>query len=97
VVTSRTDRRETWEDRSSWRRWYQEIVASEGPETLVRTTRWLIPALAPEERAVVVGGARSGIPAPVFDQLLGMIQGLISPGDWTKLSGALELIERAPA
>jgi hypothetical protein len=68
---------------------YQQIIASEGPETLARTTRWLIPAVSPDERAAILGGARVGIPAPVFEQLLGMVHGLISPGDWTKLTTAL--------
>jgi hypothetical protein len=68
---------------------YQQIIASEGPETLTRTTRWLIPALSPEERATILAGARVGIPAPVFEQLLGMVHGLISSADWTKLQIAL--------
>jgi hypothetical protein len=68
---------------------YQQIIASEGPETLERTTRWLIPALAPAERAQVLIGARPNIPPPVWDHMLGMVEGLLSERDWTKLTAAL--------
>jgi hypothetical protein len=76
---------------------YQQVIASEGPETLGRTTRWLVPALAPEERAAVLIGARPGIPPVVFEQLLGVVEGLISPRDWTKLDTALAASASASA
>jgi hypothetical protein len=71
------------------------IIASESPEQLGRTIRWMIPALDPESRALVVGNARPSIPAPVFMQLLAGMRATLHPRDFAKLETALGVNEAA--
>ena len=68
---------------------YTAILASEGPAQLGRAARWMVPAMAPQERAVVLAGARGSIDPGTFEELLAMIRGLIPPRDWLKLQAAL--------
>lgn len=65
------------------------IVGSESPEQLMRGVRWLLPALAPDERVAMIASSRPGIPEPVFQQLLGALQGYLSAVDYAKLLQAV--------
>lgn len=70
---------------------FAAIVASETPEQLGRSVRFILPALTPADRAALLGGARPNMPVEVFDGLLATIRGLVSPRDWAKLEEALGL------
>ena len=74
---------------------FGQIMASESPEQLMRGTRWILPALDPEQRAKLVLRARPAIPAPVFDQLLGAMRAHLAPRDFGKLEAALGLSRAA--
>jgi len=67
-----------------------QILAWETPAQMAGSVRWLMPALNPTERALLVVGARPLLPPEVLDQLLGYARTLISPADWAKLSSALD-------
>lgn len=68
---------------------YRAILASESPDKLGRAVSWLLPAIAPDERARVVGGARAAMPGAVFDGLLEGVRAVLAPRDFDKLMTAL--------
>jgi hypothetical protein len=74
---------------------YRAILASERPEQLDLSVCWLLPAIPPDERARVVGGARAAMPAPVFDHLLQQVRSVLDARDYDKLVGALGLVTAA--
>lgn len=74
---------------------FAQIIGSESPEQLMRGTRWILPALDPDQRAKLVLRARPNIPGPVFDQLLGAMRAHLSPRDYAKLLRALEPAQAA--
>ncbi|MBL8289279.1 MAG: hemerythrin domain-containing protein [Rubrivivax sp.] len=67
------------------------IVASHQPEEMQVVLRWMLPHLAPEERAQMLGGMRAAAPAPVFEGTLALIRPLLGGRDWRKLASALGL------
>lgn len=70
---------------------YQAILASERPEQLDMGMLWLLPAISPDDRVAVVGGARALLPAPVFDRLSRRLRSALSERDYEKLASALGL------
>jgi hypothetical protein len=74
---------------------YGRILASERPEQLELSVRWLLPAVEPDERVRIVGGARAAMPAPVFEQLLPQVRSVLSARDYDKLVDALGLATEA--
>ena len=70
---------------------YRAILASERPEQLDLSVSWLLPAIPPDERARVVGGARAAMPPTVFNELLKQIGSVLGPRDHQKLVDALGL------
>jgi hypothetical protein len=73
------------------------IVASLKPEESAVSMRWMIPAMAPKERAMLLGGIRQGAPAPVFEGILAIARENLSLRDWGKLAAALQLEEKRAA
>lgn len=69
----------------------QALVASLTPEEKGIGFRWMIPALNPQERAQLLAGVRRGVPAPVFEGMLGQVRGLLTEREWAKLATALQL------
>jgi len=64
------------------------IVASHTPEQLMTGLRWMIPALSPDEREQLLAGPRAGMPAAMFDQLLGFCVSLLQPAEGQRLRAA---------
>ena len=64
------------------------IVASHTPEQLMTGLRWIIPALSPDEREQLLAGPRAGMPAAMFDQLLGFCVSLLQPAEGPRLRTA---------
>ncbi|NCT82834.1 MAG: hypothetical protein GXC94_06795 [Comamonadaceae bacterium] len=62
------------------------ILASIGPREMSETLRWMIPALTPAERALIVGSLPPAVQAPV----LAAVQPLLDHQAWAKLSRALD-------
>lgn len=61
------------------------ILAAIGPREMSETLRWMIPALTPAERALVVGGLPPQVQAPV----LASARALLDDTAWAKLCRAL--------
>lgn len=62
------------------------ILASIAPREMSETLRWLIPALSPAERALLIGG----LPAPVQPAVLASARTLLNDSAWAKLCRALD-------
>lgn len=64
---------------------HHRILASIGPREMSETLRWMIPALTPAERALVVGS----LPPPVQAPVLASVRALLNDTAWAKLCRAL--------
>lgn len=64
---------------------HHRILASIGPREMSETLRWMIPALTPAERALVVGG----LPPQVQGPVLAAARSLLNDTAWAKLCRAL--------
>jgi len=65
------------------------IVASLPPAENLMYLRWMVPAMAPAERAALLAGMQAAAPAPVLAAVLDTVQPHLSQRDWAKLSSAL--------
>jgi Hemerythrin HHE cation binding domain len=70
---------------------HERILASVGPAEMQLALRWMLPHLAPAERAEVLAGMRQSAPAEAFQNVLSLIRPLLGGRDWRKLSLALGL------
>lgn len=68
---------------------HARIMASEAPKQLARATRWMLPALNPDERSAIVIEARAAIDPAIFGVLLAQMKTLLSARDVEKLEAAL--------
>jgi hypothetical protein len=73
---------------------HDALVASIPPQEMMVIARWMIPAMSPAERAMVLGDMRTKAPAPAFDAILAVVQPHLDATGWTKLARCLDL---APA
>jgi hypothetical protein len=65
------------------------IVASETPEEIGVSMRWMLPSITPQERAALLGGAKQALPAPAFAQLMNLARGALAPEQYRELEVAL--------
>lgn len=65
------------------------IVASESPEELAVTLRWMLPSVTPKERLGLLGGARQGLPPQAFQGVMRLAEEVLEPADYRQLAGAL--------
>ncbi|MCZ7598857.1 MAG: hemerythrin domain-containing protein [Gammaproteobacteria bacterium] len=68
---------------------HEAIVASIPPSESATLMRWMIPALAPDERAGLLLAVRAGAPAQAFEGLLTLADELLGDADRAKLTAAL--------
>ncbi|QNM97742.1 hemerythrin domain-containing protein [Chitinimonas koreensis] len=73
------------------------MVASIPLEQSMRTLRWMVPNLTPQERTELLLGLRRTAPLDMFNAVMGMLRGLLKAGDWSKLTLALSGLGPAPA
>jgi len=66
------------------------IAASLPPAQQLLFMRWMIPAIAPAERAVLLAGLRASAPPPVLAAVLDAVRPHLAPRDWARLFSALE-------
>jgi len=67
----------------------RRIVASLAPDEAREVMRWMLPALDPHARSALLSGMRQALPAPVFEGVLTLARGHLSPRDARKLDLAL--------
>ena len=69
------------------------LVASIPPDEMQVVLRWMLPFMAPAERAAMLDGMRSHAPAPVFEGALQIVRPHLSDAEWAKLARALGLAQ----
>lgn len=62
------------------------LLASISPQEHLIVARWMVPALNPAERAIVVGEAKRGAPPEAFAQLVRVIRPHLDDAAWRKLA-----------
>lgn len=67
------------------------ILASLPLSEHLAVARWMVPALPPADRAVVVGGMQQGMPAPVFERIVDSFRPHLDDTAWDRLARALKL------
>lgn len=67
------------------------LVATIPPEETLFTMRWMVPAMTPAERLVVLQGMQTHAPAPAFAAVLDVVRPHLSSGEWAKLARGLKL------
>ena len=66
------------------------LVASIPPDEMQVVLRWMLPFMAPAERAAMLADMRRQAPAPVFEGVLQIVRPHLSASEWAKLGRALE-------
>jgi hypothetical protein len=70
---------------------HDRLLASIPPAENMQIGRWMVPALSPVERALIVGSMKSTAPAPAFDAMLDVIRPHLDNAAWKKLARAIGL------
>jgi len=65
------------------------IIASLSPQEKLFSGRWMLPVLAPGERALVLNAMRASMPPQAFAGILTMLMQRLSDANWHKLTAAL--------
>lgn len=68
---------------------HDALVASIPPEKMLVYLRWMVPAMAPEERVELFAGIRQNLPAEAFVGVLAAAKPGLAERDWHKLMAAL--------
>lgn len=68
---------------------HARILAAIEPQELLLTLRWMIPALAPTERAEVLNGMKADMPPEAFLGVVDHIAPHLDPFAWAKLARAI--------
>jgi len=67
----------------------QALVADIAPEHMTVFQRWMLPAMTPAERAVLLSGIKQHTPGHVFSGILANLKPHLAERDWNKLMAAL--------
>jgi hypothetical protein len=70
---------------------HDALVASIPPHEMMVIARWMIPAMNPTERAMVLGDMRAKAPPPAFAAILATVQPHLGASGWAKLARCLGL------
>jgi hypothetical protein len=68
---------------------HHRLLASIPPAENMEVGRWMVPAVSPAERAVIVGGMKAAAPAPAFQAMLDVIRPHLDDTAWDKLARAI--------
>lgn len=67
----------------------KQIIGSIPPAEMQAALRWMIPAMAPAERALMLGGIKQNAPDAAFTGILAGLKPHLAGRDWDKLTAAL--------
>jgi len=65
------------------------IMASFTPKQILLWFKYIIPALNPMERGIIMGGFKANAPAPFFDSVMAMLSGQMPGGEYQAMATAL--------
>jgi hypothetical protein len=68
---------------------HDALLASIAASDRTLALRWMLPALAPAERAGILTAMQAKLPAEAFGALLAALKGQLADRDWAKLAAAL--------
>ncbi len=68
---------------------HQTLVAAIAPDAMVRTLRWMVPAMAPTERTAMLADMQAHAPRPAFEAVLDTVRPYLSDTEWDKLARSL--------
>ena len=66
-----------------------QIMSTLTPEQIMMWFKYIVPALNPFERTIIMGGFKANAPQPFFDSVLDMLSGLMKKKEHQQLSVAL--------
>ena len=66
-----------------------KIMSTLSPEQIMMWFKYIVPALNPFERTIIMGGFKANAPVPFFDSVLDMLSGLIKQNEHQQLTAAL--------
>ncbi|MBS0390429.1 MAG: hypothetical protein JSR23_04605 [Proteobacteria bacterium] len=69
------------------------LVASIPPDEMLVVLRWMLPSMAPAERAMMLADMRRNAPPQAFDVALAVARPHLSQVEWGKLARALDLAQ----
>ncbi len=64
---------------------FSDILAAQKPEELMYVLGMMLPAMNPKERLELIIGARSAMPPPAFQGVMGLAERVLTPTDYQKL------------
>ena len=70
---------------------HDELVASIAPEEMMQIARWMLPAMSPVERCMLMNDLQAKAPAPAVEALLGVARAHLKERDWAKLARGMNL------
>ena len=73
---------------------HQRLTASIDPREMLEVGRWMVPALNPAERAMVVNGMKSEAPPEAFLAMLAHIRPHLDDNAWAKLARAVGVAQQ---
>lgn len=65
---------------------HDRILASIGPQEMLLTCRWMVPALNPAERAAMLRGMQAAMPPEAFLGVLGHVRPHLDAAGWARLA-----------
>jgi hypothetical protein len=68
---------------------HDRLLASLPPQEVFTVSRWMIPAMAPRERAGMLSGVRAHAPEGVFDALVAHVRPHLDATAWSRLAPAI--------
>lgn len=66
-----------------------KIMSTLTPDQIMMWFKYIVPALNPFERSIIMGGFKENAPTPFFEKVLDMLSGLIKQNEYKELSAAL--------
>ena len=66
-----------------------QIMASLSPDNIMMWFKYIVPALNPFERTIILGGFKENAPAEFFDQVLNMLKDYMSENEHLQLETML--------
>jgi hypothetical protein len=76
-------------DDAELERIHQALLGSIKPEVMSLGLRWMVPSMAPAERAAFFTGLRAGMPAETFAGIVATLRPYLAERDWAKLTAAI--------
>jgi len=68
---------------------HHRLLAGMAPQESLNVARWMIPMVAPVERAAIVGGMKAGMPPEAFLGVLDFVRPHLDDDAWAKLARAV--------